>query len=99
MRTFLIVQEKRIINNPTTDELAIAELKIWKVPSSKDNPIGRKFTLFMVVNGRVIVGIDNHRPKGPHLHLGNEQMPYNYESDQKLLEDFWDLVRKAGFVP
>ena len=55
--------------------------------------------MFLVVEGRVIVGIDNHSPKGPHLHLGNEEMVYEYEDDGKLLNDFWDLIRKAGFEP
>ena len=53
--------------------------------------------MFLVANGKVILGIDNHRPKGPHLHLGTEEMPYNYEGDGQLIADFWDLVRKAGF--
>jgi hypothetical protein len=49
--------------------------------------------------GEVVIGIDNHKPKGPHLHLGNKELPYTYQDEEILLIDFWDLVRKAGFEP
>ena len=45
------------------------------------------------------MGIDNHKPKGPHLHLGDQEVAYDYRGDERLLNDFWDLVRKAGFEP
>ena len=83
--------------NSSTGEIAIAELKVWKVPKSQHYEIGKKFSLFLVLRGRVIVGIDNHKPKGPHLHLGGEEVAYRYLDDDQLLKDFWDLVRKAGF--
>jgi len=60
---------------------------------------GRRFSLFLIVDGQPLIGIDNHRPKGSHLHLGNEEVTYNYVDDDQLLKDFWDLVRKAGFEP
>lgn len=54
---------------------AVVEIKIWDVPKSKDYPSGRKFSLFLVAEGEVVVGFDNHKPKGPHLHLGNRELP------------------------
>lgn len=77
--------------------MAVAELKLWSVPRSKDYPEGRKFSLFLVANGEVLVGIDNHKPKGPHLHLGEQEVPYLFRGEEELLSDFWDLARKAGF--
>jgi hypothetical protein len=53
----------------------------------------------LVFQGQVLVGIDNHQPKGPHLHLDQEEIPFRYTDDEQLLKDFWDLVRKAGFEP
>ena len=47
----------------------------------------------------MLVGVDNHKPKGPHLHLGKEERPFPYTDDDQLLKDFWELVRKAGFEP
>lgn len=97
MKAEALFREKRIVMNRKTGELATAELKIWKVPKSTDYPASRKYSLFLVSNREVVVGIDNHKPKGPHLHLGNREYSYEYLDDEILLDDFWSLVRKAGF--
>ena len=36
--------------------------------------------------------MDNHQPKGPHVHLGEEEIPYEYIDDEKLLNDFKQFV-------
>ncbi len=74
-------------------------VKIWKIPKSLHYESSRRFSLFLIVDRKPLVGLDNHRPKGPHLHLGEEEVPYNYIDDDQLVADFWDLVRKAGFEP
>jgi len=80
-------------------ELAIAELKIWEVPKSEHYPSGVKFSVFLVseTTGEVIIGIDNHRPKGPHLHRGKKETPYEFTTSAQLIEDFWALVEREGF--
>jgi hypothetical protein len=93
----LLFHEKRILAHRETEEIAIAELKIWRVPRSERYPGGRKYSLFLVAPGRTILGFDNHSPKGPHLHLGDAEIPYSYTTDEKLLLDFWKLAEKAGF--
>jgi hypothetical protein len=93
----LLFHEKRILMSRGTRELAIAELRILRVPRSEHYPKGRRYSLFLVAGGRTVPGFDNHSPKGPHLHLGNEEVPYTYTTDEKLLADFWELARKAGF--
>jgi hypothetical protein len=97
MKAVSLFKEKRLLINRSTGDVAIAELKIWSIPKSKEYPTGRKFSLFLVAGGEVIVGIDNHKPKGAHLHLGERELPYIYRGEQPLLTDFWDLSRKAGF--
>jgi hypothetical protein len=99
MKAELLFHEKRILHNKATDQLAVAELRIWKIPKSKAYPKGIKYALFLVESGKVLVGMDNHKPKGPHLHLGSREVPYDYVDEKRLLEDFWDLARKAGFKP
>lgn len=99
MKAEPFLREKRILTHRGTGELAIAELKIWKIPRSKDYPGGVKFSLFLVCNGAVLVGIDNHKPKGPHLHMSGQELPYLFQTEVELIEDFWDLARKAGFEP
>lgn len=97
MKATILFHEKRLLRNPRTGDAAVAELKVWSVPHSRDYSQGRKFSLFLVAGGDVVLGIDNHKPKGPHLHLGNRELPYLYRDDASLLRDFWDLARKAGF--
>ncbi len=99
MRAEPVFREKRLLFNRRTGQAAVAELKVWKVPKSDHYPEGRKFSVFLVSSGQPLVGIDNHPPKGPHLHLGTREVPYQYRDEASLLADFWDLVRKAGFEP
>ncbi|MBI3535219.1 MAG: hypothetical protein HY072_07015 [Deltaproteobacteria bacterium] len=99
MKATSVFHEKHILNNRATGNVAIAELKIWKVIRSKDYPLGRKYPLFLVADGHILLGIDNHKPKGSHLHLGNRELPYLYRNERSLLADFWEFARKAGFEP
>ena len=99
MKAEAVFREKRAVLNPKTGQLGKAEIRIWKVSRSEHHPEGRKFSLYLACEGRVLIGIDNHRPKGPHLHSGDEEVPFNYGGDEQLLNEFWELVRKAGFEP
>jgi len=68
VRARLLFGEKRLVWSPSTGKVGIAEIKVWEVPRSIGYPEARKFSLFFTVDGDVLVGIDNHRPKGPHVH-------------------------------
>ena len=52
-----------------------------------------------MVDGVVLVGLDNHKPKGPHLHNGSREVPYAFTNVEQLVDYFWNLVRKAGYSP
>lgn len=71
----------------------VLELKIWNVGKSNNFPDGSKFSLICIdiKTGKKIL-IDNHRPKGPHVHIGNIEIPYNYINSDKLIEDFRKLI-------
>jgi hypothetical protein len=97
MKARLVFHEKRLVWSSKLNSAGILELKVWDVPKSEEYPAGRKFSLFLVAHGEVIVGVDNHKPKGPHLHLGEEERPFHYVDEDQLLKDFWELVRKAAF--
>ncbi len=47
-------------------------------------------SLFFVFfkQGQVIVGYDNHYPKGPHKHIHGIEYPYEFTDIHKLLDDF-----------
>jgi hypothetical protein len=93
----LVLHEKRLVEGG--GRIGVAAIEVWEVPRSGDYPTGRKFRLFFVVDGTVLIGFDNHRPKGPHLHLRSKEVPYAFTAIDRLVNDFWDLVRKAGFSP
>jgi len=99
MKARLVFHEKRLVWSASLNSAAVVELKVWEVPRSDTYPDGRKFSLFLVAQGEVLVGIDNHTPKGPHLHRNREELPFRYTDDEQLLTEFWELVRKAGFEP
>jgi hypothetical protein len=99
MKARLVFHEKRLVWSPSKGRAGIAELEVWEVPRSSDYPNGRKFSLFLVVDGDVVIGIDNHKPKGPHLHRHDQQHAILVADEEQLLVDFWELGRKGGFEP
>lgn len=36
--------------------------------------------------------MDNHHPKGPHIHIDDDERDYEYTSDDKLINDFKKLI-------
>lgn len=78
----------------TADGLVV-ELKVWKVPKSEHFPEGVKYSFFAVRLGQVLVGYDNHRPKGHHRHFMEDEEPYYFEGFDKLRSDFKTDLDKA----
>ena len=96
----LLFHSKVQVIHRSSEEVAVAELKVWEVPVSTHYPEGRKFSLFLVWKeaGEVIIGFDNHKPKGPHLHKLGREETYEFKDEGQLIEDFWSLVRMEGFL-
>jgi len=67
---------------------SIVEVKIWQVPKSVRSPDGVKYFFYLVKGGKVLVGYDNHHPKGHHRHYGDRQEPYPFTSIEQLAHDF-----------
>lgn len=38
--------------------------------------------------------MDNHHPKGPHTHINELELVYEYVNDEILIEDFKKIVLK-----
>lgn len=100
MKAKLRFHRKVLRVRPESRSIAVAELKIWDLPRPSSAETGIKFSLFLVDlrTGMVIVGFDNHRPKGPHLHHLGEERTYEFVSAERLVDDFWMLVEKEGFT-
>ena len=95
----LIYQSKVHLIHKKTEEVAIAEIKIWEIPVSHYFPEGIKYSLFLVWKdkGEVILGFDNHKPKGPHIHRDDVEILHIFKGADALVEEFWQLVIEEGF--
>jgi hypothetical protein len=77
---------------------AIVEMKLWKVPASKDKPHGLKYSLVYIRDGKRIIGYDNAEGRGDHRHHGQKEQRYQFRDVDALIEDFArdvDLVRRG----
>lgn len=36
--------------------------------------------------------MDNHHPKGPHIHINDDELPYDFTGLDKLVNDFRQLI-------
>jgi len=71
------------------------ELVVWRVPTPvPPTRHGYKYRLVYVVDGKRIVGIDNERGKGDHMHLGDREVPYAFVDVDQLIGDFIREVEK-----
>ncbi|MDP2600796.1 MAG: DUF6516 family protein [Deltaproteobacteria bacterium] len=71
----------------------VLEMEIHKVGKSAKYPDGVKYGLVLVdlQSGKRVL-MDNHHPKGPHIHLSDQEIPYEYVDEEKLIKDFKNLV-------
>src|SRR5258708_11615085 len=68
---------------------AVAEIVVWRVPSSVESSRhGFKYRLADVVGGRRVIGYDNQRGKGDHPHARGAQRAYKFQSIDRLLAGF-----------
>lgn len=73
----------------------IVEMKIWRVPRSKDKPHGLKYSLVYIREGKKLVGYDNAEGKGDHRHYKGREYPYRFSEVEVLIGDFLKDVEKA----
>lgn len=89
MKATLWVYEKKIYKRDT-----ILEMKLWSVQKSKSYPDGIKYSLIVIdIENNKRVLMDNHRPKGHHYHIDDDEFSYTYITIDRLLEDFKSLVK------
>lgn len=68
-------------------------MKIHKVGRSTKYPDGVKYSLILhdLETGKRVL-MDNHHPKGPHIHVNGEEIPYQFIDEERLIKDFKALV-------
>ena len=100
MGATLAYHKKVTVIHGRTLEVGVCELKVWRVPESAHYEDGIKYSLFLVLkgSGKVKVGLDNHKQKGPHLHRNDKEVVYHPKGGADgLVDDFWQMVREEGF--
>lgn len=76
----------------------VIELSIYEVGKSAKYPDGIKYGLICkdLKTGDYVL-LDNHHPKGPHMHINENEFPYEYVNDEQLITDFEMMVlRELG---
>lgn len=75
----------------------IIEVVIWQVPNAVfGSQHTYKYRLFYSRSGHRIVGFDNKRGKGDHMHLGKREYPYNFTSVEHLVNDFFAEIERSS---
>jgi len=71
------------------DDGAILEIIIWQLSEPVEGCSHTfKSRLFYGSPDQRIIGYDNERPKGDHHHRGDIEEAYDFESPEKLIDDF-----------
>lgn len=74
---------------------SIIQFVIWKVPLPvPPTEHGFKYRMVYVRNGVRIIGLDNERGKGDHMHLDGVEFPYQFTTLDQLIEDFLSEIEK-----
>jgi len=71
----------------------ILEMEIHAVGKSPRYPDGVKYGLVLtdLRKGRQVL-MDNHDPKGHHIHIDDREIAYRFVDEDKLIADFKELV-------
>ena len=98
MKAVEFFRQKLVLNHADGNRFAIFEIVIWKIPVSKDYPDGIKYRAWVSENGETLFGFDNHKPKGPHLHIGESEVGYVFRGMDALRADIGAMIKKEGFI-
>lgn len=98
MKAVRILHQKIVLKHTGGKRLAVFEMEIWSFHKSKDYPQGLKYSAWLSENGETIFGFDNHKPKGPHLHIGNKEVGYIYRGLESLKQDIVAMIEKENFI-
>ena len=91
----IMARAKLIFHDKRVDGDEIVEMTIWQVPQPVPaSEHSLKYSLFFGKRGERIIGYDNERGKGDHRHYRDKEETYNFESVDKLIDDFIADVSK-----
>lgn len=74
---------------------AFAEFVIWKLPqAARASSHSYKYRLAYIVNKKCVVRYDNEFSKGDHCHYGTTQTPYQFQTLEQLIIDFYSDIER-----
>ena len=90
MKAVLVRHEKFIVRRRF-----VIEISVHQIDRSERYRDGLKWGLICVdqTSGRRVL-MDNHHPKGPHIHINDDELPYEFESLDELVADFRKLINE-----
>lgn len=97
MKATQIFHQKITLKHRGGGRTAILEVVVWNVGVSNNYPEGIKFRAWFSEKGETIFGFDNHKPKGPHLHIREAEIGYVFRGTDALMEDVVAMIKKEGF--
>ena len=88
MKAHLVRHEKFIVRRRY-----VVEVSVHQVAKSEKYRDGLKWGLICVdqSTGRRVL-MDNHHPKGPHIHIDDDELPYDFRGLDQLVTDFRRLI-------
>ncbi|MEW6055039.1 MAG: DUF6516 family protein [Bdellovibrionota bacterium] len=88
MKAVLVRHEKL-----TVRRRYVIEISVHALPRSEKYLDGLKWGLICVdrVTGKRVL-MDNHHPKGPHIHIDSDELPYEFTGLDQLIDDFRRLI-------
>ena len=88
MKAKLIRHEKFVVRRRY-----IIEISVPQMHRSERYSDGLKWGLICIdqSSGRKVL-MDNHHPKGPHIHIDDDELPYDFQSLDQLVSDFRRLI-------
>lgn len=88
MKAILRIQEKYRFK-----DRYVIEMSLYEVDEKQRYPHGVKYGLICIdTNTGHKVLMDNHHPKGDHIHLNEKEISYAFTSPEKIIVDFKKLV-------
>ena len=59
---------------------------------------GLKYRAWLSEEGSTLFGLDNHKPKGPHLHVREVEVGYVFRGLDSLRQDIVAMIEKESFI-
>ena len=88
MKAILVWHEKFIVKRRY-----LIEISVHQIPRSdryKDGLRWRLICIDQATEKRVLM--DNHHPKSPHIHIDNDEMPFDFTGLDELVDEFRRLI-------